>query len=105
MIESGERPIVGVNIFQTEEPPADMQIYGLDADGRRRQLDRLAEVKRDRRGDDVRRALKDLPPAAEQPPVTLIPLPVAAVEAYATVGEITRALRDTWGEYRQPVVY
>src|SRR5439155_23648570 len=52
MIESGERPIVGVNIFRTEEPPADMQIYGLDADGRQRQLDRLAEVKRDRRGDD-----------------------------------------------------
>src|SRR5205807_1399632 len=38
LIESGERPIVGVNIFQTDEPPADLPIYGLDADGRRRQL-------------------------------------------------------------------
>ena len=44
MIENGERPIVGVNLFQTDEPPADLQIYGLDAEGRSRQLDRLAAV-------------------------------------------------------------
>ena len=35
----------------------------------------------------------------------LVPLLVEAVEAYATVGEITSALRDVWGEYRQPVVF
>jgi methylmalonyl-CoA mutase, N-terminal domain len=105
LVESGERPIVGVNIFPTGEPPADMQIYGLDADGRRRQLDRLAAVKRDRRGDDVARALKRLQSAAEQPDVNLMPLLVEAVEAYATVGEISSALRDVWGEYRQPVVF
>ena len=105
LIESGERPIVGVNIFQTDEPPADLQIYGLDADGRRRQLDRLAEVKASRNGDDVRRVLKELQTAAEQPDVNLMPLLVEAVEAYATVGEITQAVRDVWGEYRQPVVY
>ena len=104
-IENGERPIVGVNVFQTDEPPADMTIYGLDAGGRQRQLDRLAQVKRDRRGDDVRRVLKELQTAAEQPDVNLMPLLVEAVEAYATVGEITQALRDVWGEYRQPVVF
>ncbi len=105
LIESGERPIVGVNVFQSDEPPADMQIYGLDADGRQRQLDRLAEVKRSRSGADVRRVLKELQSAAEQPDVNLMPLLVEAVEAYATVGEITSALRHVWGEYRQPVVF
>jgi methylmalonyl-CoA mutase N-terminal domain/subunit len=104
-IENGERPIVGVNLFQTEEPPADMQIYGLDADGRQRQLDRLAAVKRDRSNDDVAHVLKDLQTAAEQPDVNLMPTLVEAVEAYATVGEISQALRDVWGEYRQPVVF
>jgi methylmalonyl-CoA mutase N-terminal domain/subunit len=49
--------------------------------------------------------LKELQTAAEQPDVNLMPLLVEAVEAYATVGEISRALRDTWGEYRQPVVF
>jgi methylmalonyl-CoA mutase N-terminal domain/subunit len=105
LMESGERPIVGVNIFQSEEPPADMQIYGLDADGRQRQLDRLASVKSSRSSADVRRVLKELQTAAEQPDVNLMPLLVEAVEAYATVGEITSALRDVWGEYRQPVVF
>ena len=42
---------------------------------------------------------------AEQPDVNLMPLLVEAVEAYATVGEITSALRHVWGEYRQPVVF
>ena len=49
--------------------------------------------------------LKELQTAAEQPDVNLMPLLVEAVEAYATVGEITQSLRDVWGEYRQPVVF
>jgi methylmalonyl-CoA mutase N-terminal domain/subunit len=49
--------------------------------------------------------LTELQMAAGQPDVNLMPLLVEAVEAYATVGEITQALRDTWGEYRQPVVF
>ena len=105
MIESGERPIVGVNIFETDEPAPELSVYGLDAPGRQRQLERLAEVKGARNGDDVRRVLKELQTAAEQPAANLMPVLVEAVEAYATVGEITQALRDVWGEYRQPVVY
>jgi methylmalonyl-CoA mutase N-terminal domain/subunit len=105
LTESGERPIVGVNIFQTEEPPADQQVYGMDAAARQRQLDRLGEVKASRSAADVQRVLKELQTAAEQPDVNLMPLLVEAVEAYATVGEITQALRDVWGEYRQPVVF
>ena len=42
----------------------------------------------------MRRVLKDLQTAAEQPDVNLMPLLVEAVEAYATVGEITQALRE-----------
>ncbi|MND00310.1 methylmalonyl-CoA mutase [compost metagenome] len=49
--------------------------------------------------------LKELQTAGEQPDVNLMPLLVEAVEAYATVGEITQSLRDVWGEYRQPVVF
>ena len=53
----------------------------------------------------MERVLKDLQTAAEQPDVNLMPLLVEAVEAYATVGEITSGLRDVWGEYREPVVF
>ena len=42
---SGRRIAVGVNKFQTSEPPADVAGYTLDVDGRARQLARLAQVK------------------------------------------------------------
>ncbi len=101
----GDRPIVGVNVFTSDEPPADLQVYGLDPDGRQRQLDRLAAVKRSRSSAGVARALAELQAAAAKPDVNLMPLLVEAVEAYVTVGEISYALRETWGEYRQPVVF
>jgi methylmalonyl-CoA mutase N-terminal domain/subunit len=105
MMERGERPIVGVNNYVTDETPADVQVYGLDAAGRQRQLERLAEVKRTRNAADVRRAVGRLQRAADQPDMNLMPLLVEAAEAYATIGEITGALRAVWGEYRQPVVF
>jgi methylmalonyl-CoA mutase N-terminal domain/subunit len=104
-VESGERPIVGVNVHTTDDPPPDIQIYGLDEAGRRRQLDRLAEVRRTRDGTAAVRALAELSAAARVTDRNLMPPLVDAVEAYCTVGEIVSALRDVWGVYRQPVVF
>jgi methylmalonyl-CoA mutase N-terminal domain/subunit len=104
-VESGERPIVGVNVHTTDDPPPDIQIYGLDEAGRRRQLDRLAEVRRTRDGTAAVRALAELSAAARVSDRNLMPLLIDAVEAYCTVGEIVSALRDVWGVYRQPVVF
>jgi methylmalonyl-CoA mutase N-terminal domain/subunit len=104
LIESGERPIVGVNRFTSEEPPADMSVYGLDEPGRRRQLDRLADVKSKRDSTAVADALLRLANGAKGDE-NLMPLLVEAVEQYCTVGEIVATLKDIWGEYRQPVVF
>ena len=49
-IESGARPVVGVNKFVTDEPPPDIGIYELDAEGRDLQLKRLTKVKAEREG-------------------------------------------------------
>ena len=51
-IESGARPIVGVNKFVSDEPPHDIGMYELDAEGRDLQLKRLeqGEVRARRRG-------------------------------------------------------
>ena len=104
-VESGERPVVGVNVFTTDDPRPDVQIYGLDEANRRRQLDRLAEVRRTREDKAVSRALAALQAAARVEDRNLMPLLVDAVEAYCSVGEIVTALKDVWGEYRQPVVF
>ena len=47
-VESGERPVVGVNKFVVDEPPPDIATYELDAEGRDLQLKRLAKVKAER---------------------------------------------------------
>ena len=64
-IEQGTRPVVGVNRFATDEPAPDLATYELDADGRDRQLKRLADVKADRDAAAVRRTLAALSAAAE----------------------------------------
>src|ERR1700741_5174619 len=61
---SGERTVVGVNRFQTEEDPPEVEGYALDERGRARQLERLAELKRSRSAADVRAALANLGRAA-----------------------------------------
>ena len=52
-LESGEEVIVGVNKYRSETPLPDIQGYALDVDGLRRQLDRLAQVKRERSHTEV----------------------------------------------------
>jgi methylmalonyl-CoA mutase N-terminal domain/subunit len=103
-VGSGERPVVGVNRFTTEEPPPDLATYELDAEGRERQLKRLARIKAERSAGDVRARLAELKRAAEGDTNLMEPL-IACAHAYCTVGETAGALREVWGEFRQPVVF
>ncbi|CAL9327676.1 putative methylmalonyl-CoA mutase large subunit (plasmid) [Streptomyces sp. enrichment culture] len=104
-IESGERPVVGVNRFVAENEPApDIATYELDARGRQVQLDRLARVKAERDPAAVRATLTALARAAEGAD-NLMPLLIDCALAYCTVGEMVGALKDVWGEFQQPVVY
>jgi methylmalonyl-CoA mutase N-terminal domain/subunit len=104
-LESGEKVVVGVNRFQNPgEAPPDVEGYQLDEADRARQLGRLAEVKRERDGRQVARCLATLAQKARADDNLMPPL-VEAVKAYCTVGEISDALRETWGEFQQPVVF
>jgi methylmalonyl-CoA mutase N-terminal domain/subunit len=100
---SGRRIAVGVNKFQTAEPPADVAGYTLDVEGRRRQLARLAHVKNTRDGAEVEAALKTLGKAAETDENLMPPL-IKCASAYCTVGEIVNALKNVWGEFQEPKV-
>jgi methylmalonyl-CoA mutase N-terminal domain/subunit len=103
-ITDGTRPIVGVNMFATDQPLPDVELYGMDDAGRNRQLNRLREIKSSRGSRDVVRSLRNIQLAARGD-ANLMPPLIAAVEEYCTVGEIVRALKDVWGEYKQPVVF
>jgi methylmalonyl-CoA mutase N-terminal domain/subunit len=104
-LASGERTIVGVNQFQTDEDPPEVEGYEPDEKGRARQLQRLAEVKRSRPAADVRATLAALRKAAGQENVNLMPLLVDCAKAYCTVGEMVDVLKQEWGEFQQPAVF
>jgi len=108
-IETGARPVVGVNRFasdaEAEHPAPDLATYELDPDGRDRQLARLAKVKAERDAAAVAAALTALAKAAETQEANLMHHLIDCAHAYCTVGEMVSALKDVWGEFQQPVVF
>jgi methylmalonyl-CoA mutase N-terminal domain/subunit len=98
-VERGDRIVVGVNAYQTENPPI-ANIQRIDPEQTRGQLTRLAKVKADRNGEAVQAALARLKAVAEGTDNTM-PSILEAVEAYATVGEIADTFRSVFGEQRE----
>ena len=64
----------------------------------RRQIDSLFSIRQQRDGETVSRRLAELKEAARTGE-NLMPYIIAAVESYATVGEISDRLREIWGEW------
>jgi len=96
-VENGGRVIVGVNSFtQNEEVITDT--LQIDETVRTIQTDKLNRLKLTRNSLEVSSALFNLKKAAESTD-NLMPFIVTAVNAYATLGEISDVLRNVFGEY------
>jgi len=96
-IEKKEKIIVGVNEFQVEEK-VKPEILRIDENIRKRQIEALNKVKQTRDGKRVGDTLEKLKESAGSSQ-NVLPLILNSVEAYASVGEISDALRSVWGEY------
>ena len=96
--EAGEKVVVGVNQYVTDEPALRIAApdYAALAVGQRR---RLSEVKARRNRLEVGGTLDALRVAARGDGA-LMPSILEAVRARATVGEISDVLRESWGLYR-----
>ena len=104
-VESGTRKIVGVNIFQDSDvEEGNIQELMEEIAGRRgfeqRQIERLRVVKEKRSDEEVLRALNNLGQVASSGE-NVMPALIDAVSTYATVGEISKALQQVWGEYQE----
>jgi methylmalonyl-CoA mutase N-terminal domain/subunit len=97
-VEAGERVIVGVNRFARDESQAEVRPFVVGTDVLERQLDRLRRVRETRDDRAVDKALRRLRDVARGEDNTM-PAILEAVRAYATVGEISRALRDVFGRH------
>ena len=101
-IERGEQIVVGVNRFQSEQGPP-IPTLRIDPAFERAQVARLQALRARRYAARSRAALEEVERRARGSE-NLMPAILAAVEAHATVGEISDALRRAFGEYRESVV-
>jgi methylmalonyl-CoA mutase, N-terminal domain len=100
-VEAKEQVVVGVNAFRSEDPR--IPLLQVDPALEERQVARLKAFRGKRDGATTRRAL-DAVRAAARGTDNLMPLILDAVKARSTLGEISDALRDVFGEYRETVV-
>ena len=98
-VESGEKVVVGVNKYQIEEE-ARLKLFKVDPQVEQRQINRLQKLKKERNNQEVANTLQRVRLAAEKE-INLIPSILDAVEAYATLGEISDILRDVYGEHKE----
>ena len=97
-VEAGERVIVGVNRFQSDDQP--IELLQIDDSSARLQSAKLESLRRRRSSAAVETTLNALKRGAEGGDNTM-PLILDAVRAYATLGEICDALRDVFGTYQE----
>ncbi len=96
-VEAGEKIIVGVNKFQSDDT-AQIPVFKIDDSIRKVQVEKLQQLKSTRDNDKVKTCLDVLNDKA----VTnqnIMPSVIDAVENSCTLGEVADALRKVFGEY------
>jgi len=101
-IDEGRRKIVGVNAYAGEKPLA-VPILEMDPDGYRRQVDRLAGLRRARDNGHLGQAMDKLRIALQGTENTM-PYLLECVQSYATLGEIVRLMKEVFGVYQEPTM-
>jgi methylmalonyl-CoA mutase, N-terminal domain len=100
-LASGERVVIGVNRFQTDES-AEMDLHRIDAESVQRQIDRVRAYRERRDQGAVDHALQQVAAGAEGSDNLLVVMKEALLTG-ATIGDICGCLRGVWGEYRPRV--
>jgi len=111
-VDKGQSIVVGVNRFGDPGPDPGTDpgtspgtrvgpaLFSVDADVERRQIERVRAVRASRDAESCQRALAAVSTAAREGQNLVVPI-VTAVEARATVGEISDTLRNVFGEYAE----
>jgi methylmalonyl-CoA mutase N-terminal domain/subunit len=101
-VDNQEAVVVGVNRFEVEEEKP-IPIQRIDPGLEAKQIERLRAVRAKRDACTWKSALAAVEEAALSGS-NVMPRILAAVEACATVGEISDAMRRVFGEYKEAVV-
>ena len=102
-VENGERTIVGVNRFVTEEPPIE-GLMRVDEEAARSQVERLERLRWERDNGQTRSALGRLDEVARGD-ANAVPAILECVESYCTLGEVSEVLRNVFGEQKEMAAF
>ena len=101
-VDAGGATVVGVNRFAQEQEKT-VPIQQIDESLERQQVERVRVLRGKRNASSWKQAIAAIQDAARSGE-NLMPRILTAVEASATVGEISDAMRSVFGEYRETVV-
>jgi methylmalonyl-CoA mutase, N-terminal domain len=102
-LEEGKRYMVNVNVYEPQDEQ-EMELHRIDPEVAEGQIERLKALKERRDNDLVEKRLEELKEACSGDENTMYPI-LEAVRAYATVGEISAAMQEVFGNYREtPVI-
>jgi methylmalonyl-CoA mutase N-terminal domain/subunit len=98
-VEAQEEIVVGVNRFQIKEETT-IPTLKIDPAFEQAQIERVRKVRAERNTEAAMAALDRVEEAARSGE-NLMPRIIAAVEAYATLGEVADRMRAVFGEYQE----
>jgi len=102
-IDSGEKIMIGVNKYITEDE-VEIPFVEIDDTVEKEQIERLNAVRRKRDNRKVAECLNDIRNACKKGE-NVMPYCIEAVKNYCSVQEICDVYREVYGEYRDPGVY
>lgn len=103
--QSGEKPVIGVNMFREQDEKADLETHPHDPTASERQIERLQRIRRERDQARVDALLDQLVATAKDDAQNLMPVTIELVKAGASMGDIVERLKTLWGTYREVPVF
>ena len=100
-IDSGEEFIIGVNSFKSTQKQMELDILDIDnSEVRRKQIERLHQIKTDRNSEAVLEILEKLKESAQSGDGNLLEICIEAARRRVTLGEMSDAMEESFGRYK-----
>ena len=103
-VQTGKIEKVGVNIFTRKEEAKEVEFHPYNQKAADDQVEKLRRIKSSRNSEKVLDCLENIKRDAREDK-NLMPAVVAAVKEYCTVGEIVKAMKEVYGEFKEPIFF
>ncbi len=103
--QSGEKPVIGVNMMVDADETHDIETHPYDATTAERQIARTNRVRAERDDAKLGQLLDKLVAVAKDETQNIMPITIELVREGATMGDIVEKLKTVWGTYRENPVF